>query len=121
MWGETRQNTNITLMLAGANQKLVLHSLACKHCWGSVGKMGAARQFAPQLLPYLLEMLSRANWSWSYFFFQLSKNVSVLYLYMRPQSHGKLICPTAEILSSWASVSLGMGISKPGLEIGGTA
>lgn len=69
MWGETKQNTNIVLMPAGANQKLMLHSPANKHCWGSVGKTGSTWQFALQLPPYLLEALSHANLSWSYFIF----------------------------------------------------
>lgn len=61
VWGEMKQNTNTVLMLAGANQKLMLHSLANKHYWGSVGKMGSTWQFTLQLLPYLLETLSHAN------------------------------------------------------------
>lgn len=68
MWSGEAEHKQ-ALMPTGANQKLMLHSPASKHCWGSVGKMGSALQLTLQLLPYLLETLSRANWSWSYFIF----------------------------------------------------
>lgn len=77
--GEMKQNQSTALTLLTLIKGL--HSPASKHHQGSVGKMGSTWQFTLQLLSYLLQALSHASWSWSYFPFNRVK-MCQFYIYV---------------------------------------